>query len=80
MDLIKLFSLLENSELFCYKVDSFEDKFEGIHIFLSEDDYYGMNSEGKVYKSEKPLPVEQNVNEVYKKDAEEAKENVAINC
>ena len=46
MDFSKFINLLEKSQIYLPKIDLFEDKFEGIHNSLGENDFFDITDNG----------------------------------
>jgi hypothetical protein len=55
LDFSKFMNLLENSNIFFPIVDLFEDKLEGFHNALGENDYYDVTNEGQIIKIDSAL-------------------------
>lgn len=85
LDFSKFVALLENKSLFFSKVDSFEDKFEGVHNAISKDDHYDITNNGEMIRIPYPLDKRaRNNSENYKKfisqTIDSLKASVGINC
>lgn len=52
MDLPKFLDILENKKIFFPKVELFEDKYEGIHNAIGDEDFYDITNHGKLIRTE----------------------------
>jgi len=53
MDLSKFIDFMGNSNLFLPSIDSFEDKFEGVHNSIGKNDFFDITNEGKIIRINK---------------------------
>lgn len=85
MDFTKFIDLIENSSIFFPIVDLFEDKLEGVHNAIGENDFYDITNEGKFIRIDKPLDYRQEENSSKFKSflsrlVEEIRTSVGISC
>ncbi|GAB3494023.1 DUF2971 domain-containing protein [Spirosoma knui] len=85
MDFTKFIHFLENSSIFFPKIDLFEDKYEGLHNALSENDSYDINDEGEFIRIDTIGDTRQSENNeiikgILQSGIEEVKSSVGVSC
>ncbi|GAB3016622.1 hypothetical protein GCM10027284_39630 [Cyclobacterium sediminis] len=85
LDFSKFIDLLENKSLFFSKVDSYEDKYEGVHNAMGANDHYDITNDGELLKTKFPTDQRGKGNseryKLYVTDLlETLKKCVGINC
>lgn len=85
MDFSKLIDLLENSSMFFPTVGLFEDRLEGVHNAIGENDFYDITNEGQFIRIDRPLDKRQEENSSKFKSflsqyVEAIKDSVGISC